>query len=31
MNVDYIFGIVVYTGKDTKLMKNADEAKQKTS
>ncbi len=30
-NVDYIYGLVIYTGKDTKIMKNIQNSSLKTS
>jgi magnesium-transporting ATPase (P-type) len=30
-NVKWVIGIVVYTGKDTKIMRNSDEGKPKMS
>ena len=30
-NIDWVIGIAAYTGKDTKIMKNAEEAKFKQS
>lgn len=30
-NTDYILGLVVYTGKDTKIMKNSEPPKNKIS
>jgi len=30
-NCKWIYGLVVYTGQDTKIMKNSDEARTKSS
>ena len=30
-NTDYLYGIVIFTGHETKVMKNSEEAKYKSS